>query len=276
MIRYYKMKKKILNAVFIIPAMVLFSIFFIFPLVMLFVSSITGKTGGITFANYTSIITNPYYFRALCNSLWLSLAVTGATLVIAGVISCFLARTNFKGKDLYMTLITFPISLPGVVVGFMIIILFGRTGAIPMLTRLITGEAIGRIAYTITGIFFAYLYFMIPRIVMTLYGAVVEFDVRLEEAARTIGATEYQAVFFVVIPTLIPVFVSAAALSFYTSMSAFGTAFTLANQFEILPIVMYNELTINFRLAEASAMAILIGIICIVLNMVYRSIMERE
>ena len=59
-------------------------------------------------------------------------------------------------------------------------------------------------------------------------------------------------------------------------MSAFGTAFTLANQFEILPIVMYNELTINFRLAEASAMAILIGIICIVLNMVYRTIMEKE
>ncbi len=104
----------------------------------------------------------------------------------------------------------------------------------------------------------------------------VEFDVRLEEAARTIGASEAQAIFKVVIPTLIPVFISAAALSFYTSMSAFGTAFTLANQFEIIPIVMYNEFTLNFKLAAASAMAIVIGAICVGLNMLYRTILEKE
>ena len=50
-----------------------------------------------------------------------------------------------------MTLITFPASLPGVVVGFMIIVLFGNTGVVPMLTRQITGKAIGSFAYTITG-----------------------------------------------------------------------------------------------------------------------------
>lgn len=148
------------------------------------------------------------------NSIWLSLVVTAVTLVIAGVIAFFLARTEFKGKNLYMTLITFPISLPGVVVGFMIIILFGSTGVVPMATKLLTGQASGKIAYTILGIFFAYLYFNIPKIVMTLYGAVVEFDVRLEEAARTIGASEAQAIFKVVIPTLIPVFISAAHCPF--------------------------------------------------------------
>lgn len=174
-----------------------------------------------------------------------------------------------------MSLITFPISLPGVVVGFMIIILFGTTGVVPMLTRAITGVASGNIAYTIWGIFFAYLYFMIPKIVMTIYGSVVEFDTRLEEAARTVGATEQQAIFLVVIPTLAPVFLSAAALSFYTSMGAFGTAFTLANQFEIIPIVMYTDFTLNFKIASASAMAIVVGVISVVLNMVSRVLLER-
>ena len=269
------MGKKVIEGLFVVPTLVLFSLFFIFPLGLLFFNSFLD--GGVfTFGNYTSIITNAYYFRALSNSLWLSLTVTIATLVISGVIAFFLGRTEFKGKSLYMTLITFPISLPGVVVGFMIIILFGNTGLIPIATENLLGRREGAIAYTITGIFFAYLYFMIPRIVMTLYGSIVEFDIRLEEAARTIGANEQQALFLVVIPTLVPVFISAAALSFYTSMSAFGTAFTLANQFEILPIVMYNEFTIGFRLARASAMAIVIGVICIVLNMVYRTILEKE
>jgi putative spermidine/putrescine transport system permease protein len=267
--------RKVFEGLFIVPAAVLFTLFFIIPLVLLALVSIRGA-GGLTLVNYTQIITNPYYARSLFNSLWLSLAVTAATLVIAGVIAFFLARTEFRGKSLYMTLITFPVSLPGVVVGFMIIILFGSTGIIPMITSRLWGKALGTIAYTIPGIFFAYLYFNIPRIVMTLYGAIVEFDVRLEEAARTVGANERQAMFFVVLPTLAPVFVSAAALSFYTTMSAFGTAFTLANQFEIIPIVMYNEFTLNFKIAEASAMAIIIGIICVVLNMVYRSIMEKS
>lgn len=266
--------KKLTDILFLGPTLLLFGLFFILPMGMLVVVSLTGANG-FTLDNYIQIITNPRYFRALLNSFWLSLAVTGATLVIAGVIAFFLARTDFKGKDLYMSLITFPISLPGVVVGFMIIILFGTTGVVPMLTRAITGVASGNIAYTIWGIFFAYLYFMIPKIVMTIYGSVVEFDTRLEEAARTVGATEQQAIFLVVIPTLAPVFLSAAALSFYTSMGAFGTAFTLANQFEIIPIVMYTDFTLNFKIASASAMAIVVGVISVVLNMVSRVLLER-
>lgn len=208
------MKKKVVEGLFVVPTLVLFSLFFIFPLAMLLIASLTGSSGGITVENYTSIITNTYYRRAMWNSIWLSLVVTAVTLVIAGVIAFFLARTEFKGKNLYMTLITFPISLPGVVVGFMIIILFGSTGVVPMATKLLTGQASGKIAYTILGIFFAYLYFNIPKIVMTLYGAVVEFDVRLEEAARTIGASEAQAIFKVVIPTLIPVFIFRGSIVF--------------------------------------------------------------
>ena len=269
------MKKKLINLLFVLPVTVLFALFFLLPMAMLAVRSFAGE-GGFTFSNYTAIITNPRYFKALWNSLWLSITVTLVTLVISGVIAFFLARREFKGKNLYMTLITFPVSLPGVVVGFMIIILFGTTGVIPMLTRMIFGKGYGTFAYTITGIFFAYLYFSIPKTVMTIYGSVVEFDVRLEEAARTVGANEQQAIFQVVIPTLAPVFISASALAFCTNMSAFGTAFTLANQFEIIPILMYTEYTNNFNISAASAMAIFIGVVCVALNMVARVLLERE
>lgn len=268
------MKKKLENTLFVLPTLILFCLFFVFPIVILGVRSFTGEVG-FTFKNYAMIITNGRYAKAMVNSLLLSLVVTAVTIIIAGIIAFFLARTNFRGKNLFITLITFPVSLPGVVVGFMIIILFGTTGMIPMFTRSLTGTASGAIAYTIVGIFFAYLYFSIPKTVMTLYGSVVEFDVRLEEAARTVGANEQQAIFKVVIPTLAPVFISAASIAFSTSMSAFGTAFTLANQFEILPILMYTEYTNNFNIEIASAMAIVVGIICVVLNMISRTLLEK-
>ncbi len=267
--------KKIGNLLFIFPTMVLFALFFILPVGILWVRSFTGDNG-FTFNNYVQIIANARYATALINSLWLSLVVTAVTLVISGVIAFFLARKDFKGKNLYMTLITFPVSLPGVVVGFMIIIMFGTTGVLPMLTYSLFGKASGSFAYTIVGIFFAYLYFSIPKTVMTLYGSIVEFDVRLEEAARTVGANEQQAIIKVVIPTLAPVFVSASALAFCTCMSAFGTAFTLANQFEIIPILMYTEYTNYFNIAGASAMAIFIGVVSVALNMLARMLLERE
>jgi len=274
------MKKRLTNLLFVLPTLVLFALFFILPLFILgFHSLSTADQQGIncfTFSNYTAIIANGRYRTALFNSLWLSLSVTAITIVISGVIAFFLARTDFKGKNLYMTLITFPVSLPGVVVGFMIIILFGTTGVFPMLTRWIFGKASGSFAYSILGIFFAYLYFSVPKTVMTMYGSIVAFDVRLEEAARTVGANEQQAIFYVVIPTLAPAIISSTALAFVTCMSAFGTAFTLANQFSIIPILMYTEYTNYFNISGASAMAIFIGVICVVLNMVARMLLEKE
>ena len=174
--------RRLANTLFLGPTLLLFGLFFILPMGMLVIFSFQGADG------FTQTITFRFWqtplFQILWNSFWFSVVVTAGTLVLSGLIAFFLARTEFKGKNLYMTLITFPASLPGVVVGFMIIVLFGNIGVVPMLTRQITGKAIGSFAYTITGIFFAYLYFMIPKIVMTVHGAGVEFDRRLEEAAR--------------------------------------------------------------------------------------------
>lgn len=63
------MKKKVLSALFIFPSAVFFAVFFILPLVLLGGKSFQAQEGGFTFSNYTEIITNPYYFRALTNSI---------------------------------------------------------------------------------------------------------------------------------------------------------------------------------------------------------------
>lgn len=270
------MRKQISTLLFVLPSAVFFCVFFILPLILLGGKSLQDGSGSFTLTNYTEIITNPYYFRALKNSIFLSLSVSFASLTVGGLMAFYLARSEFRLKALLISVLSFPVSLPGVVVGFMIIILFGNMGVVPNLMKTLLGESAFTIAYTQTGIFLAYLYFIIPRTTIILYGSIVDFDVRLEEAARTIGATESQTVFKVVLPTLMPVFASAGILAFSTATSAFGTAFTLANQFDIMPIVMYNEYTMSFRIGKASAMAIVIGVICFALSLVYRRLIERK
>ncbi len=275
---YFKLEginmSKYKTLAFILPIIIVFSFFFLYPLVVLVVNSLHNDQG-FTFVNYTQMITNAYYFKALLNSIILSILVTLATLVVSGVLAFFLARHNFPGKSLYFTLLTFPISFPGVVVGFMIIILFGSTGLIPMSIQKITGQSSMVLAYTIFGIFLAYLYFSIPRTIMMLFGAIKDFDYTLEEAARTIGATSGQAIRYVILPAVMPIFTSAGAIAFSTSMSAFGTAFTLSNQFDILPILMYTEFTLNFNIEVASAIAVVIGIIVVTINSGYQAVLKK-
>jgi putative spermidine/putrescine transport system permease protein len=65
----------------------------------------------------------------------------------------------------------------------------------------------------------------------------------------------------VLIPALMPGLVSSGAICFATSMGAFGTAFTLATDIDVLPIVIYTEFTLSANIAMASALSILLGLI---------------
>jgi hypothetical protein len=84
-------------------------------------------------------------------------------------------------------MLTFPLAFPGVVVGFMIILLAGRQGLIGDLSNRLFGEKLV-FAYSIYGLFLGYLYFSIPRVILTIMAAVQKLDVGLEEAARSLGA----------------------------------------------------------------------------------------
>ena len=142
--------RRLANTLFLGPTLLLFGLFFILPMGMLVIFSFQGADG-FTLDNYIQILANPRYSKSLWNSFWLSVVVTAGTLVLSGLIAFFLARTEFKGKNLYMTLITFPASLPGVVVGFTSsFCLKYRCGS--MLTGR-SQEKLGSFAYTITGIF---------------------------------------------------------------------------------------------------------------------------
>ena len=166
--------KTIISSLFVLPSAVFFW-FFLYCRWFCLRKSFSDTNGMFTLTNYTDIITNPYYFRALRNSMLLSLAVTVAALIIGAILAFTFSRNDFRGKSFLISVLSFPVSLPGVVVGFMIIILFGNTGIIPNFTKCLPVKMFS-IAYTQTGIFLAYLYFIGPRTAITLYGALVDFD----------------------------------------------------------------------------------------------------
>jgi putative spermidine/putrescine transport system permease protein len=241
----------------IIPAIIFFLTFFVLPMARLILESSLGPEGlGI----YVKMLTTPRYLETLLWTVLLSLGVTLITLVISGICGVFLQRNEFRGKIILISMLTFPLAFPGVVVGFMIILLVGRQGIVGEVTKALTGERL-ILAYSMAGLFLGYLYFSIPRVVTTIMASAEKIDVYLEEAARSLGASTWEIVKDVLIPALTPGLISSGAICFATSMGAFGTAFTLATDIDVLPIVIYTEFTLSANIAMASALSILLGLI---------------
>lgn len=251
-----KKNRFILVALFM-PVAVIFMAFFILPMARLTLESATGPQG---LGLYLEMLTTRRYLETLFYTVALSVAVTAATLVIAGITGVFLQRNEFSGKNLLVAMLTFPLAFPGVVVGFMIILLAGRQGLIGTLTKMATGDKLV-LAYSMTGLFLGYLYFSIPRVITTVMATAEKIDVSLEEAARSLGASTWRVVRDVLIPALMPGLISSGAICFATSMGAFGTAFTLATDIDVLPIVIYTEFTLSANIAMASALSIMLGLI---------------
>lgn len=242
---------------FALPGMVIFCAFWLLPMVRLLGVGASGPQGAMA---YLAVLTNHHYLVSLVSTLVLSAAVTLATLAISVLVGLFLQRNRFPGQAVLLAMLTFPLAFPGVVVGFMVIMLAGRQGLIGAVTNWLVGDSLV-FAYSLPGLFLGYLYFSIPRVILTVVAAAEKLDGSLEEAARSLGARPVQVLLHVVLPALTPALVSSGAICFATSVGAFGTAFTLAANIDVLPMTIYNEFTGYANFATAASLSIVLGVI---------------
>ncbi len=239
----------------ILPAGIVFTAFFLLPLAQLFLIGAGGKDG---LAAYAAIVTDRNYRASLIATVLLSAGVTLATLVVSGIAGVFLTRNRFPLRPALTAMLTFPLAFPGVVIGFMVIMLAGRQGLVGDVTQWLFGDKLV-FAYSMAGLFMGYVYFSIPRTILTVMASAEKLDPKLEEAARSLGASPLRVVWDVIIPGLMPAFVAAGAICFATAMGAFGTAFTLATRINVLPMVIYTEFTDQANIAMAAALSFILG-----------------
>ncbi|MDV2116248.1 ABC transporter permease [Alcaligenes faecalis] len=249
------MQRKYLLPLCSAPAVAFFAAFWLLPAAQLL--ALPAQEGVHT---YWVVLTSGRYLQALLQTLLLSAIVTLATLVLGATVGIVMARYRIPAKRLLLSLMTLPLSFPGVIVGFFIILLGGRQGLLAQITQSL---GLGRVtfAYGLLGLFLAYLYFSLPRAIATYTAAAESIDRNLEEAARSCGATRWNIARDVWIPELAPTSLSCGAIVFATSMGAFGTAFTLSSRYEVLPITIYNEFTNYANFTLAASLSISLGLL---------------
>lgn len=240
-----------------LPAGLVFLAFFLLPMVRLVLIGASGEEGA---AAYLSMLTTPRHLESMIATVLLSLGVTLTALAISTVAGVFLVRHRFPGRSALVSLLTFPLAFPGVVIGFLVILLAGRQGLVGEVAQFLTGDKLV-FAYSMAGLFVGYLYFSIPRVILTVMAAAEKLDPRLEEAARSLGAAPWRIVADIILPALKPGLIASGAICFATSMGAFGTAFTLATNIDVLPMTIYTEFTLSANIAGAASLSVILGLV---------------
>lgn len=252
----------------LLPLALVVLAFFVLPMLRLM---LVGASGPLGLSAYAAILFEPRYRATLINTVVLAAVTTLVTLMIAAIAGLFLQRQRFPGRAVLVAMLTFPLAFPGVVIGFLIILLAGRQGLIGEISLALTGEKLV-FAYSIYGLFLGYLYFSIPRVILTIMAAVEKLDPSLEEAAKALGANPWRVHRDVILPALVPAFVASGAIAFATAMGAFGTAFTLATNIDVLPMLIYTEFTLSANIAMAAALSVGLGLVAWAILAIARSL----
>jgi len=231
----------------------------VYPLVEVVRISLSAaqyRSVGFSLQAYEALAADPYYRQIAFNSLWLAGGTTLVSVGLAVPIAHALEKYDLSGEDVLVTLVSFPISLPGIVAAFMILVLFGNNGLLTNVAAILTGrEAIGlAIAVSVPGLFIAFCYSMIPRATLILRGTYAEVDTAAEEAAQSLGATPWQTFRHVTLPQIRPGIIGALILTFRTGLAIFGTLIVIQTVV-VWTLQISRELATGYDVQLAGAMA---------------------
>ena len=184
---------------------------------------------------------SPEELTALLLSLKVAFWSVLVSLPVALGVACVLARFEFPGKTIVDAMVHLPLVLPPVVVGFALLLLFGRKGPLGALLDEWFGIVI---AFRWTGAAVAAAVMGFPLMVRAIRLSLAAVDRRLEVAARTLGASRLRIFATITLPLILPGIIAGALLAFARSLGEFGATITFVSSIpgetQTLPIAIYG------------------------------------
>lgn len=220
------------------------------------------------------ILTEPEWQAVL-----LSLKVSSIAVLISlpfGILCAWvLVRCTFPGKSLFDSLIHLPLVLPPVVVGYLLLVAMGRRGVI------------GQWLYDWFGLTFAFSWrgavlaagvMSFPLLVRAIRLALEAVDIKLEQAARTLGAGRWRVFFTITLPLTLPGIIAGTVLAFARSLGEFGATITFVSNIpgetRTIPSAMYTLIQTPGG-ESAAARLCLISVVLAVLSLMIAEWLAR-
>jgi sulfate transport system permease protein len=231
-----------------------YTVMYLSLIVLIPLSATFVRSFGAGWGHFWAVVTAPRVLASMRLSFGAALLAAAINSWFGLVIAWVLARYTFPFKRLIDAMVDLPFALPTAVAGIALTALYAPNG---WLGRSL--EPLGiHVAFTPLGVVVALIFISLPFVVRTLQPVLEELDKDVEQAAATLGASEWQTFVRVILPALWPAMLTAFALAFARAVGEYGSVIFIAGNMpmrsEIAPLLIITKLE-QYDYAGATAIA---------------------
>lgn len=249
--------------------LVYLSLLVLIPLGALFL-----KSSQLSGDQLLGILSSARLLAALKLSVGAALLAALLNALIGLLLAWVLVRYRFPGRRLMDALIDLPFALPTAVAGIALTTLYAPGG---LLGQLAASMGL-KVAYTPLGITLALTFVTLPFVVRTLQPVLEDIPREVEEAANCLGATAWQTFRHVLMPALVPAWLTGFALAFARGIGEYGSVIFIAGNMpmktEILPLLIMVKLD-QYDYAGATAIGVLMLLVSFTLLLLLNLLQRR-
>jgi len=181
-------------------------------IVLLPLAAILWQAGGGGWTAFYEAVTSTGAVASFRVTLTISLGVAVVNLFFGLLLAWVLTRDDFPGKRLVDAVIDLPFALPTIVASLVMLALYGPSSPVGI-----------HLQHTKWGVGVALLFVTLPFVVRSVQPVLLELDRETEEAAASLGATNWITFTHVILPALLPSLLSGAGLAFSRAIGEFGS-----------------------------------------------------
>ncbi|MGJ3353951.1 spermidine/putrescine ABC transporter permease PotC [Providencia sp. Je.9.19] len=214
------------------------------PIIILIVNSFNESRFGIQWQGFSTkwyelLSNNDSLLEAAGHSLTMAILSATFATIIGTLTAVALFRYRFRGKPFVGGMLFVVMMSPDIVMAISLLVLF-----------MILGVSLG-----FWSLLFSHITFCLPFVVVTVYARLKDFDVKMLEAARDLGAGEFTILRKIILPLAMPAVVAGWLLSFTLSMDdVVVSSFVTGPSYEILPLKIYSMVKVGVS-PEVNALA---------------------
>lgn len=251
-----------------------FTLVYLSLIVLIPLSATFFKAAHLGWSGFWEVISQPRVLASYRLTFGASLAGAAINAVFGLLVAWVLVRYDFFGKKLIDALVDLPFALPTAVAGIALCTLYSSKGWIGQFF-----QAYGiKIAYTPLGVSIALTFIGLPFVVRTVQPVLEDFEVELEEAAASLGATRMQTFTRVIFPAIAPALMTGFALAFARAVGEYGSVIFIAGNIpmvsEITPLLIITKLE-QYDYAGATALAVSMLIASFTLLLMINALQRR-
>ena len=233
-----------------------FTLLYLSLIVLIPLSTLALKTASMGWGPFWATVTSPRVLASYRLTFGASVVAASINAVFGLVVAWVLVRYRFPGQRLVDALVDLPFALPTAVAGIALTSLYAPNGWLGRPLQ----EAFGlKVAFTPLGIVLALTFIGLPFVVRTLQPVIEDLDVEAEEAAASLGAGRRQTFARVIVPALLPAWITGFALAFARALGEYGSVVFIAGNMpmktEITPLLIITKLE-QYDYAGATAIAV--------------------